>query len=261
MRFSVLASGSAGNSAFLATAKTRILIDAGLSVKELAARLAAIGERAEGLDAILITHEHGDHVAGLPRLIKAGMRCGRAIPVYLTRMTAPMIDWQGLECPPVKYFDAGAAFSIGDIGVSSFTCPHDAVDPLTFCFSADGVKVGVATDLGFIPDAMRARFRQCDVVMIESNYDPEMLATCNRPPSVIERIQSRNGHLSNGDVREYIAKDLPANVQHVVLGHISRETNSTLLVATGARETLAHRGLKPKLTLAYQDRATEVIEL
>src|SRR5277367_2178411 len=135
VRFCVLASGSSGNSAFLASSKTRILIDAGLSVRELTRRLAEIGEKPEDLDAVLITHEHSDHISGLPRLVRARAKKKKPIAVFVSRLTAPMIEWEspgGADAtdaqPPVEHFQAGSNWTVGDINVQSFGIPHDAED-------------------------------------------------------------------------------------------------------------------------------------
>src|SRR5260370_32469994 len=142
VKFCVLASGSSGNAALLATENTRILVDAGLSMRELRKRLASIGESLDSIDAILITHEHSDHVAGLPVLARC--KDVRAV-IYMTRLTAPVIDWG--ERPPARLepFQAGASFHIGDIEVQSFGIPHHALHPLASCFDAPGARAGVAT--------------------------------------------------------------------------------------------------------------------
>src|SRR5580692_5597863 len=161
VRFCVLASGSTGNSAFLATSKTRILIDAGLSVKDLTRRLAEIGEKPEDLDAVLITHEHADHVAGLARLVRArAKKKGKPLPVFLSRLTAPLIDWDELENPPVELFQSGTGWVFGNVTIQSFGIPHDAVDTVGYCFHAEGVKIGIATDLGYMPDSVKVHLRR-----------------------------------------------------------------------------------------------------
>jgi len=155
VKFCVLASGSSGNAALLATENTCVLVDAGLSMRELGKRLAAIGEDPDRvfarLDAILITHEHSDHVAGLPVLARS--KKIRAT-IHMTHLTAPAIDW-GETQPRLEPFQAGAAIKIGDIEVQSFTIPHDAIDPVGFAFEAQGVRIAIATDLGYIPESVK----------------------------------------------------------------------------------------------------------
>src|SRR5262249_45554640 len=162
--FCVLASGSSGNCALLATERTRILVDAGLSFKALARRLESSNESVERLDAVLITHEHCDHVLGLARLARR-----LNIPVYISRLTAPVIDW-GENMPHLECFQAGARFVVGDIEVSSFGIPHDAIDPVGFCFYAEGIKIAVATDLGYLTESVKFHLRRCDLLLLEANH-------------------------------------------------------------------------------------------
>lgn len=254
----MLASGSSGNSAFLATSKTRILIDAGLSVKELTRRLAEIGEKPEDLDAVLITHEHSDHIAGLARLVRSRAKKGKALPVFLSHLTAPVIDWEETESPPVECFQAGSGWTIGNVTVQSFTIPHDAVDPVGFCFHAEGVKVGVATDLGYMPDSIRVHLRRVQMLLLESNHDLEMLKVGPYPWSVKQRVMGRNGHLSNSVTCDYLENDLDSGVQTLVLGHLSEHNNHPEIVRMGAEQSLQQRGLQPRLVIAQQKTQTEV---
>ena len=197
----MLASGSSGNAALLATENTRILVDAGLSMKELRRRLAAIGEDLASIDAILITHEHSDHVAGLPVLARS--RDVRAA-MYLTLLAAPAIDWGETEPPRLEPFQAGASFQIGDIHVQSFSIPHDARDTVGFCFIAQGVYIGVVTDLGYIPENVKYHLRRTDLLLLESNHDLDMLKVGPYPWSVKQRVMSREGHLSNLGMSDYL---------------------------------------------------------
>jgi len=256
-----LASGSAGNATFIRAGSTRILIDAGLSVKQLVARLAEIGEKPENLSAILITHEHADHVAGLARLVKHGIKRGRAIPVYLTARTAEQIWWDGVEAPPVSLFQPGKTFVLGDLEIVGFTVPHDCVDPVSFVVRSNGSKMGIATDLGYIPDALRANFRDCQAVLIESNHDTEMLRCGPHPNNVKIRVAGRYGHLSNADTIDFLSRDLNAEAQHVMLLHLSQDNNMPELALGGAGEILSHRGMRASLSVATQDRRTEIIEI
>ena len=258
VRFCVLASGSLGNSAFLATSRTRILIDAGLSLRELTRKLAAIGEKPEDLDAILITHEHSDHVSGLARLIRARARAGRRLPVFLSRLTGPLIDWEELESPPVEYFQAGSGWIFGNIAVESFTIPHDAVDPVGFCFHAEGVKIGIATDLGYMPDSIRMHLRGVQILLLESNHDLEMLKVGPYPWSVKQRVMGRNGHLSNAVACDYLENSLDGGVQTLILGHLSEHNNHPEIVRMGAWRSLERRGIAPRLVIAEQRKETEV---
>jgi phosphoribosyl 1,2-cyclic phosphodiesterase len=252
----VLASGSSGNAAFVATDHTRILIDAGLSMRELGKRLGTIGEDLANLDAILITHEHSDHVAGLPVL--ARNKKSRAV-IWMTKLTAPAIDWG--ECEPrLEAFQAGASFQIGDIEVQSFSIPHDAVDPVGFCFEAQGIRIGIATDLGYIPVSVKYHLRRTDALLLESNHDLDMLRVGPYPWSVKQRVMSRVGHLSNKVVSEYLLEDFSDSTSHLVLGHLSEQNNHPAIVGTLAAQALEWRGLDTRVTVACQDAPSEVIQ-
>jgi phosphoribosyl 1,2-cyclic phosphodiesterase len=251
----VLASGSSGNATLVSTGNTRILLDAGLSMKELRRRLALVGEDFFKLDAILITHEHSDHIGGLPVLAR---NKDLKAAIYLTWRTEPAVDWG--ECPPARLekFQAGACFRIGDIDVASFSIPHDAADPVGFCFEAQGIRIGVATDLGYIPESVKFHLRRTDLLLLESNHDLDMLKVGPYPWSVKQRVMSRVGHLSNMVMSDYLTGDLDSTTQYLVLGHISEQNNHPELVRMIANEALERRGLETRLTLALQKTPTEV---
>ena len=218
------------------------------------ARLAAIGEPAESLNAILITHEHSDHVSGLVALARQ-----LEIPIYITRLTAPSIPW-GEYTPKLDCFQAGASFRIGDIDVDSFTIPHDAIDPVGFCFRAEGVKVGVVTDLGYLPDSIKFHLRGADLLILESNHDLEMLKVGPYPWSVKQRVMGRKGHLSNEVVSDFIRQDLDSSVSTLVLGHLSEHNNHPEIVRNTAARALdrSHRSLFTRLVVAEPKGQTEV---
>lgn len=260
----MLASGSAGNAAFLATSRTRILIDAGLSVKELTRRLAEIGESPEDIDAVVVTHEHSDHVAGLARFVRFRERKKKPVPVYLSRLTAPAIEWTGpdgkkTEAPAVvEKFQAGSGWMIGNVAVQSFTIPHDAIDPVGFTFVSEGVKVGVATDLGYVTESLRVHLRRVQMLLIESNHDVDMLRVGPYPWSVKQRVLGRNGHLSNDSTCGFLEQDMDDGVQTLILGHLSEHNNHPEIVRMAAGQSLEKRGLKTKLVVAEQKTQTEV---
>ena len=230
-------------------------MDAGLSRREVRKRLAAIGEDLAAVDAILITHEHCDHVSGLVPLSK-GVD-GRAIPVYLTHKTGPNIDWG--ECAPVvEGFQAGCGFTIGDIDVASFTIPHDAVDPVGYTLTSQGIKVAIATDLGYVTDSLRVHLRKTDLVLLESNHDLEMLRVGPYPWSVKQRVMSRRGHLSNEVAADFIRDDLDTCVSTVILGHISEHNNHPELVRNLAMKALNGRALWTRLVVAEPGAQSEV---
>jgi phosphoribosyl 1,2-cyclic phosphodiesterase len=250
----VLASGSSGNAALIATENTRILIDAGLSMRELGKRLAATGEDLNRLDAVLITHEHSDHIAGLPVLARRLKK-----PCFLTRLTGPRIDWGAGE-PTLVPFQAGAAFSIGDIDVQSFSIPHDAVDPVGFCFHAHGIRIGIATDLGYIPESIKYHLRRTDLLLLEANHDLDMLKVGPYPWSVKQRVMSRVGHLSNLHMQDYLLEDFDSATAHLVLGHLSEHNNHPEIVRMVARQSLDQRGFATQLSIAEQHRPSPVFQ-
>lgn len=246
-----MASSSAGNSAFVATGRTRLLIDAGLSRRELGKRLAAIGEDIASLNAILVTHEHSDHTSGLAALVRSP-----GMPIYLTHGTARFIEWG--ECAPVlERFQAGCSFSIGDFDITSFTIPHDAADPVGYTLSSQGIKIAIATDLGYIPASLRVHLRGTDLLVLESNHDLEMLRVGPYPWPVKQRVMSRRGHLSNEVAADFIANDLDTRVSTLVLGHISEHNNHPELVRHSGRKALAGR-LFPRLVVAEPGVPSEV---
>jgi phosphoribosyl 1,2-cyclic phosphodiesterase len=235
-------------------------------VRELTRRLAEIGEKPEDLDAVLITHEHSDHISGLPRLVRWRERKKKPLAVFVTRLTKPLIDWDAesskatTPAPPpcVEEFQAGSGWVIGNIVVQSFTIPHDAIDPVGFCFHAEGVKVGVATDLGYMPESIKVHLRRVQMLLLESNHDLEMLKVGPYPWSVKQRVMGRNGHLSNSHTCDYLEADLDSGVQTLILGHLSEHNNHPEIVRMGAAQSLEVRGLAPRLVIAEQKRQTEV---
>lgn len=236
----------------MATERTRLLVDAGLSFRETCKRLASIGEDATKLDAILITHEHSDHVGGLARIAKK-----LNIPVYISWLTAPAIDWAGYD-PKLELFQAGTTLAIGDIEIDSFTIPHDAVDPVGFCLRSQGIKFGVATDLGYVTESIRRHLRGANLLLFESNHDLEMLKVGPYPWAVKQRVMSRVGHLSNDSACDFILRDFESSAAALILGHLSAHNNHPEIARMGARQALERRGLDTKLVIAQQSTPTEV---
>jgi len=262
---SLLASGSQANCALVASSTTRILIDAGLSCRETFKRLRALDERPDQLSAILITHEHSDHVAGLQRLAaKLG------VPVFLTEPTyrqwsRALRDEQGNlpQLAKLEHFASGRSFQVGDIAVTPFTIPHDAADPVGFTLRAEGIKIGFATDLGYMPVSIRDHLRGCDVLVLESNHDLEMLRSGPYPWSVKQRVMSRVGHLSNDALAEFFSKDYDGGAAYVVLAHLSEQNNHPEIARAAAEHALRDRqGLwQNRVMLASQSEILEPIRL
>ncbi|MFY9558841.1 MAG: MBL fold metallo-hydrolase [Terriglobales bacterium] len=262
---SLLASGSKANCALVASSTTRILVDAGLSCRETFKRLRALGERPDQLSAILITHEHSDHSAGLERLAAT-----LNVPVFLTEPThrewgRAVRDEEGKTpaLPRLEHFASGRSFQIGDIAVMPFTIPHDAADPVGFTFRAEGVKIGFATDLGYMPVSVRDHLRGCDVLVLESNHDLEMLRSGPYPWSVKQRVMSRVGHLSNDALAEFFSSDYDGGAAYVVLAHLSEQNNHPEIARAAAEHALRERqGLwQNRVLLASQSDVLEPIRL
>jgi phosphoribosyl 1,2-cyclic phosphodiesterase len=311
VRFTVLASGSKGNSTVVSGGHTRILVDAGLSCRELFKRMTAAGEDPATLDAIIVTHEHQDHVNGLSVTARK-----LGIPVYFTEAThrawmrwltprrqmtyaqwleqcrqqaaARQAEAEPVECecddaeseatvtqaepatpeagrlesarpdptwlPSVEYFQAGKPFRIGDIAVSPFTIPHDATDPVGFVFEAEGVRMALATDLGYVPPNVKAQLKKLDLLMLESNHDLEMLRDGPYPWQVKQRVLSRVGHLSNDATAEFLESEYDGQATYVILGHLSESNNLPELARVAAERALSNHAslLANRLMLAAQ---------
>jgi phosphoribosyl 1,2-cyclic phosphodiesterase len=342
MRMTVLASGSKGNSTVISSTRTRVLVDAGLSCRELLKRMSIAGEDPTLLDAILITHEHQDHIAGVSVLARrlnipvfftepthrawvrmltprttmtyakwldheqekaaraaavaanaSSSETGGAICTALSASEAADLDRSGdanaaLELPvdpdeedlcgpesqqaatskpdptylpAVEYFHSGTRFSIGDIAITPFTIPHDAADPCGFVFESEGIRMALATDLGYMPPNVKAALKRIDVLLLESNHDLEMLRDGPYPWSVKQRVLSRVGHLSNNATAEFLEKDYDGGASWIVLGHLSESNNAPELARLAAEQALRHQPtlLGNRVLLAYQDAPLEPI--
>jgi phosphoribosyl 1,2-cyclic phosphodiesterase len=229
---------------FIGNGHTRILIDAGLSGREICERLEAIGENVGALDAVVISHEHGDHVCGLlPVLRKSKAR------VCMTRLTAPTIEW-GKYTPKLECFGAGERFSVGDMEISSFTVPHDAIDPVGFTVRVDGIRIGIVTDLGYVPESVCFHLRESEFLLMESNHDLDMLKVGPYPWSVKQRVMGRNGHLSNAMVSDFILDRMDSSVKTLVLGHLSEHNNHPAIAEMCASAAIGRRGAATRLAIA-----------
>ena len=356
-RVSVLASGSKGNCTIVATNRTRIVVDVGLSCREIVKRMRLSGQEPENLDAVLITHEHQDHVQGLSVLARRWN-----VPVYMTEAThdawkrwmsprkqmgfnawlelrrqhlenslseggegtgpaAVEVDNCAAELPalaaaeepnvaepifvesvlaqqgqptpidpkssvdpslcseelfptdPVsedptylpclEYFRSGISFQVGDISITPFTIPHDAADPVGYVLESEGMRVVIATDLGYLPPNVRMHLERADVLIIESNYDVEMLRDGPYPWAVKQRVLSRVGHLSNDSLGEYLANEYDGSAHFIILAHISENNNLPELARLSAERALENRMrlLGNRVLLASQTIPLESIYL
>jgi len=237
---SVLGSGSRGNSTFIRTDEVRILIDAGMSRREVAKRLESIGEDPDGIDAVLVTHEHNDHASALRVIVK-----DLPIRAYLTAGTisalkAEEYELNGSSIIPIK---PGVAFAVGDAEIMPFSVPHDAADPVAFSVTANGVKITQLTDVGWLPDPVLEQLRGTDILILESNHDLEMLRVGPYPWNLKERLMSRHGHLSNTAVARFIREQFDGQARHVVLAHLSSRNNHPEIARQEATRAMNFRGL------------------
>ena len=261
----MLASGSRGNCAIVASSTTKILVDAGISCRETFKRMKFLGEDPRSLSAVLITHEHSDHIYGLATLAKK-----LNIPIFMTGAThqawaRAMRDENGVrpQLERLEKFESGHTFQVGDISVKPFTIPHDAADPVGFTFKADGIKVGIATDLGYLPISVRDHLRGCDVLVMESNHDLEMLRGGPYPWSVKQRVMSRVGHLSNEALADFFRHDYDNSAAFVVLAHLSEQNNHPEIARREAEKALAMRGglFQNRVLLAGQSEPLAPVRL
>jgi phosphoribosyl 1,2-cyclic phosphodiesterase len=236
----MLGSGSAGNSALVATDHCKILVDGGLSARQLILRLEQCGVTPNQLDGVLLTHEHGDHVCGLEVLCRKF-----DVPIYCNALTAEAIRCDGSlnEHSNWRIFRTGAEFSICDIIVQTFPVPHDAVDPVGFAFHAGTGAMGFITDLGYATKLLTERLHDVQTLVIETNHDEKLLQNDqHRPWPVKQRIQSRHGHLSNTAAATVIEQLLPGKIERLVLGHLSRDCNTPELALGTVRILLEKCG-------------------
>ncbi len=222
VRLTILGSGSSGNSAYLETEETRLLIDAGFSGRQLRQRLASISRAPESLTGILITHEHSDHIQGL-----AGLADKLGIPIYCNRLTKDAIAWNCKAVFNWQIFTTGASFDVGDINVESFSIPHDAQDPVGFLLRTAAGAVGFLTDLGHATKLVIERVRPARALVLETNHDVKLLQNCpHRPWSLKQRILGRHGHLCNEAAADVLTEIMSAELRQLYLGHLSRQCNT-----------------------------------
>ncbi len=258
MRFSVLGSGSAGNSTIIECGRTRILIDAGLSAKQLCLRLDSLGVDPAGLSAILLTHEHGDHVRGLKNFLKK-----HPVPIFATAETAHVVREQNIGEAIWKTFEAGQAFAIDHLEIQSFAIQHDAVDPVGFVVSNRDFRFGLLSDAGQVTSSVTHHLRNLSALFVEANYDDELLeADTKRPWSIKQRISSRHGHLSNVQVGQLLRQIAHADLTRIVFGHLSSDCNCPKKVTslfTGLLREMGHADTG--LHCACQSEATPWFEI
>jgi phosphoribosyl 1,2-cyclic phosphodiesterase len=250
----LLASGSRGNAVYISSGNTTLLVDAGFSGIEIERRFKARGLLPEQVDAIVVTHEHQDHLQGVGVLAR---RYG--LPVYLSRQTADFAISRMGRIDAVEHFSCGTSFTINDITLHPFSTSHDARDPAGFTFRMNGRKVGLATDLGIATQMVRHHLMGCTCLILEANHDPRMLENGPYPWPTKQRIKSRTGHLSNEDARTLFMDVRHDGLAHVILAHISQTNNTPEKALSIVAERIGRHG--PEFSVALQDMPSSVIEL
>ncbi len=239
IKFSVLASGSTGNAVYIEAGSTKILVDAGIGIRQLQAAFKEIAVSMDDLQAILVTHEHSDHIKGLPSVVRKWN-----VPVYTTAGTWSKVQplFREEEGVQARYIRSGAVITLGEMVVEPFAISHDAEEPLGFCFYYQEEKLALATDLGYVNDRVREAVRGAHTLIVESNHDLEMLRTGPYPWYLKRRILGDKGHLSNESASEFLGDVITEDTESVYLAHLSQENNKPELaeqtVTTGLRDRL-----------------------
>lgn len=271
MRIAVLGSGSGGNAVLVASGEDRLLLDAGFSCRQIETRMALLGEEAADLQALVLTHEHSDHVRGVGRLVRR-----HALPLYATAGTlgAPRLA-AGLaaagkdaddDAPRVTVVRSGHAFEIpgrdGGFRLEPFTVPHDAAEPVGFVVEdAHGARLGLLSDLGSRTQLAWGRLRDLDCLILETNHDLTMLRNGPYPWYLKQRVAGRHGHLSNQTAAEGLPELVSDRLRHVVLYHLSKTNNLPALAADTVGEALDRVGAETRVVLSRQDQPTEWVEV
>lgn len=255
MRVCVLGSGSSGNCTFVERGSTRILIDAGLRAKDIVERLARIDVDPASLNGIFISHEHNDHIQGAGPLSRKFK-----IPVYISPRALEHASFalqHVLHCP----LNADVPVQVGALTVTPFSTPHDSIDPLAFALRAGQSRACVVTDVGFIPENVRERIRNTDLLVIESNHDIEMLRTGPYPWSLKQRVMSNYGHLSNEALAFFFGEYFDGCGRQVMLTHLSRQNNHPQIAFVSASRALERKSKNTNLHVSLQDEISEIIEI
>ncbi|HEX4823125.1 MAG TPA: MBL fold metallo-hydrolase [Candidatus Polarisedimenticolaceae bacterium] len=252
-----LGSGSSGNATLIAFGERTVLVDAGLSARDLALRLAAAGQAAERLDAILLSHEHHDHARGLFRFATR-----HRVPVFTTPEVLDALNLAPHHLPAWHAFTPGSAFETAGIEVTPFSVPHDAVNPVGFVLRAEGIRVGIVTDIGHMTTLVQQRLRGCHVLLVEANHDDAMLLKGSYPWALKQRIGGRLGHLSNDEAATLVAAVADDETQAVVLAHLSDKNNTAALARAAVANALDRAGRRRvAMRVALRSAPTPAVEV
>lgn len=253
--FCPLASGSKGNCLYVGSQTTRILIDAGISAAMAFERLSEIGIDPFTIQAILITHEHSDHIKGL-----AVLAAKLNIPVLTNAETAKGIYSAIGERPRFKIFTTGETFQFGDLIVHPFSVPHDTLDPVAFTIQIGSIKLGICADIGHVTSLVRKHLENCDYLYLEANHQPTMVHASSRPNNLKQRILGKQGHLSNEECAALLSSILHPGLKHVHLAHLSSECNTEEVALKIVTEHLSAKNQFVELSIAYQDKISKAID-
>ncbi|MBQ5536144.1 MAG: MBL fold metallo-hydrolase [Oscillospiraceae bacterium] len=249
MEFYTLASGSSGNASLVKHENTAVLIDAGISARRITQSLARLGLSPAALSAILITHEHDDHIKGMRTLCR---QC--AAPVYASLGTAQSLAYAGEALRP---FRAGDGFTVGALHIQSFPTSHDAADSVGYRIDSAGGSVGILTDTGFVTEAAAQVLRGVELLLLEANYDIEALRSGPYPYFLKERILGARGHLSNDDAAEFALQSVRSGTRDILLSHLSRENNTPVMAEYAVARRLQSLGMTVRLGVAPRDELSE----
>ena len=246
----MLASGSKGNSIYISDGHTSILLDAGLSGVEIERRLKIAGHQPENINAIVVSHEHSDHIKGVGILSRRFK-----LPVYISRETRKCSGDIVGNLPKTVLFQCGTTFRINTLTVRPFSLSHDAADPAGFILSSGDIKIGIATDLGVATSMVKTHLKDCNALILEANHDPDMLINGPYPWPLKQRVKGKTGHLSNFDSGALLKELLHENLTHVILAHLSETNNTPEKALSEVGLAVQHTGTK--LYVAEQNRCTE----
>ncbi len=249
----MLASGSKGNAIYISDGSTAILVDAGLSGIEIERRLKSKGLNPKDLSAILVSHEHADHIQSVGILSRRFR-----LPVYFSRKTEKVSSLLGKIHNP-NYFECGCSFKISDLTIHPFTLSHDAEDPAGFTVKYDSLKIGIATDLGIATSVVKQHLKGCSVLILEANHDPAMLVNGPYPWPLKQRIQSRTGHLSNTASKTLLDEIKHDQLKWVILAHLSETNNTPQKALRAAGQAL--QNYRTQLKVATQDKCGDILYL
>ena len=257
MEIRVLASGSGGNSILISSKETRILIDAGLTCKELSRRLVLAGCTIDDVSAAIITHEHHDHVRGVGVISRR-----HRLPIFMNAATLEGASSLIGEAPSIRTFSTGDAIEVGDLTVQTYPVPHDAAEPVGLTVRNGFGRVGIALDMGYPTRLTRERLRGSNALILEFNHDPEMLRQCNRPWEIKQRIMSKRGHMSNQAALEFLCELVHDDLRSVVLAHVSQEANCAKTLSSMVSRRLKKIGRGDiEIVLADQDEVGDPIRV